>query len=122
VAHPGTLADVLVALAAVLLRLNNRAVLNDVFEYIVVLASAELAFQLALGGTVEDTVVAVLVRHEDLPAADDGCQGDGLVILPVADSLSRVDEDDEVVALALVVDLALGFVSARHCGWVLCGF
>ena len=60
----------------------------------------------------------LLVRHEDLPAADDGCEGDRLVILPVPHSLSRVDEDDEVVALALVVDLALGFVSARHGGWV----
>lgn len=63
----------------------------------------------------------LLVRHEDLPAADDGCKGDRLVLLPVLHSLSRVDEDDEVVTLALVVDLALGFVSARHCGWVLCG-
>lgn len=43
------------------LRLNDRAVLNDLLEYMVVLARAELALQLALGGSVEDAVVAVPV-------------------------------------------------------------
>jgi len=66
VAHPGTLADVLVALAAVLLRLNDRAVLDDLLEYIVVLAGAELTLQLTLGGTVEDAVVAVPVQEGDV--------------------------------------------------------
>ena len=45
------------------LRLNDRAVLNDLLEHIVVLARAELALQLALGGSVEDAVVAVPVQE-----------------------------------------------------------
>lgn len=59
--------------------------------------------------------------HKDLPSADDLRQWDGAVTLPVLNSLGRINEDDEVVVVALVVDLDLGVVSAHFdlmwCVW-----
>lgn len=52
---------------------------------------------------------------KDLPAADDLSERNALVVLPVLDGLDVVDEDDEVLLLALVVDLGLGVVAASHC-------
>ena len=61
--------------------------------------------------------VCVLVCDEDLPSTDDLRQWNALVLLPILNSLRRVNEDDEVVTLALVVDLGLGIVST-HVGLV----
>jgi hypothetical protein len=41
------------------------------------------------------------------------CEGHALVLLPLLDGLGALDEDDEVLALALVVALGLGGVSAH---------
>lgn len=60
------------------------------------------------------------MSDEDLEAADDLGEGHALVLLPVVDSLDAVGEDDEVVLVALVVDLDLGSVSA-HVDGVLVG-
>lgn len=57
--------------------------------------------------------------NEDLPAAHDLCKGNARVLLPVLDCLHALDEDDEVVAGALEVDLGLSLVSAGHFG--ICG-
>ena len=63
----------------------------------------------------------VLVGDKDLPARDDLSQRDGAVLLPVLDGLSRVDKDDVVVVVALVVDLNLRCVSSHIDGCVFVG-
>lgn len=130
------------------LALDNGALLKELGDYLVVLGSAELGFELALGSAVEHALVALpamgsvshavtlpglrfivhwsvrksslLVRDEDLEAADDLGEGHALVLLPVVDGLDAVGEDDKVVLVALVVDLDLGSVSA-HVDGVLMG-
>ena len=57
--------------------------------------------------------VCLLVGDEDLPSTDDLRQWNALVFLPLLNSFRRVDEDDEVVSLALVVDFGLGIVSTH---------
>ena len=55
--------------------------------------------------------------NEDLEGTDDLCERDALVILPLLESLGVIDEDNEVVLLALVVDLGGLCFSLRHdCG------
>lgn len=54
--------------------------------------------------------------HEDVEAVDDLCHGNGLILLPILNILSAVNKDDEVVVLALVVDLGLSGMSTRHVG------
>lgn len=56
----------------------------------------------------------VLVSDEDLKPADYLSQRNRLVVLPILYSLSIVDHDDEIVLLALVVNLRLRTVSTRH--------
>ena len=51
--------------------------------------------------------------HEDVEAVDDLCHGNGLILLPILNILSAVNKDDEVVVLALVVDLGLSGMSTR---------
>ena len=50
---------------------------------------------------------------EDLEAVDDLSKGNAPVLLPVLNSLAALSEDNEVVAVALVVDSDLGSVSAH---------
>lgn len=57
-----------------------------------------------------------LVRDENLPAADNLGQRDGLVALPRLQLLRALDKDNEVLVLALVVHLGLLVVSAGHDG------
>lgn len=57
------------------------------------------------------------MRDEDLPAVDDLRQRNRLVGPPFLDSLTRFYEDDEVVRLALKVDLGLLGVSSDHDGF-----
>lgn len=47
------------------------------------------------------------MRHEDLEGRDEVSQRDRLVTLPLLVGLNIVDEDDEIVLSALVVDLDL---------------
>ena len=56
----------------------------------------------------------VLVSHKYLKATDYLSQRDGPVVFPILYSLSIFDHDDEVLLLALVVDLRLRAVSTRH--------
>ena len=51
--------------------------------------------------------------NEDLECTDDLSKRDGLVSLPVVCSLNIINEDNEVVCLALEVDLGL-FSSLCH--------
>jgi hypothetical protein len=60
-----------------------------------------------------DDVCNLLVGDEDLEAVDDLGKRDAPVLLPVLDSLSVLSKDNEVVAVALVVDSDLGSVSAH---------
>jgi hypothetical protein len=60
----------------------------------------------------------LLVSNEDLEAADDLGERNAGVALPVLDSLGAVDEDNEVLSLALVVDLVLHSIAASHFEWV----
>ena len=59
------------------------------------------------------TIEDLLVRHEDLVSADDLSEWDALVLPPLLDCFLRFDEDDEVVACALVMDLGLVGVTAH---------
>lgn len=57
----------------------------------------------------------LLVCNEDLEGSNDLSERDALVCLPVVCSLNILNEDDEVLVLALVVNLGL----CRHtCGSV----
>jgi hypothetical protein len=58
----------------------------------------------------------VLVCEHDLEGVDDLSQGNARILLPVLNILNGVGEDDEVIGVALVVDLGDGSVSARHDG------
>lgn len=58
---------------------------------------------------------------KDLPAGDNLGQWHGAVLLPVLDGLSRIDKDDVVVVVALVVDLDLSCVSSHIDGCVYVG-
>jgi len=134
------------------LGLNEVALLKDLDNSILLLGAAELGLKGALGGGIESALVTVanmmlalmfhcmctialaprrsrwrlglLVGNEDLEAVDDLSKGDALVLLPVLDSLAALDEDDEVLALALVVAPDLSGVSAHvGCGgWVVVGW
>jgi hypothetical protein len=64
-----------------------------------------------------DGDLGLLVGDEDLEAVDDLSERHALVLLPLLNGLGALDEDNEVFALALVVALGLGGVSA-HVGCV----
>jgi len=132
------------------LSLDEVALLKDLDDSVLLLGSAELSLESALGGRVESALVAVpvtivsvavplyvcvplycigaqytllvvglglLVGNEDLEAVDNLCERNALVLLPLLNGLGALDEDNEVLALALVVALGLGGVSA-HVGCV----
>jgi hypothetical protein len=65
----------------------------------------------ALEGGREDKV---LVGHKDLKAIYDLHQRDRSILFPVFDGFAAVGVDNEVLVLALVVDLALGAGSTGH--------
>ena len=118
------------------LGLKDVALLKDLLDNLFLLVSSELVVELAVGGSVKDTGGAlsdglisvggvwrgswpcrhVLVRYENLPAADNLSKRNRLVGLPVTNGLSRVDKDDVVVVGSLEVDLDLGGVSSHICG------
>jgi hypothetical protein len=56
----------------------------------------------------------ILVSNENLERADNLCQRNGLIGLPLLCSFCVVNEDDEVVVLSLVVDLGLGCFAFSH--------
>jgi hypothetical protein len=119
------------------------ALLKDLDHSVLLLGGAELSLEGALGGRVVGALVAVpvamsalllllyvyhcigvrytsmvgwlglLVGDEDLEAVDDLGEGHALVLLPLLNGLGALDEDNEVLALALVVALGLGGVSAH---------
>jgi len=115
------------------LGLNDVALLQDLGNDIVVSVSTELAFELALGCCVHDTLISVpgrgvstavwtfwtrleyaLVGDENLEAIYDLSKRNRAVVLPLADCITALDNDNIVVLLALEVDLALGSVSTSH--------
>lgn len=120
------------------LGLEDVTLLKDLLDNVLFLVCAKLVVELAVGSSVEDAggalpddVVSlggvwrgswpreyVLVRNEDLPAADNLSEGDRLVGLPVTDGLGRLDKDDVVVVASLEMDLDLGGVSSHICGVV----
>ena len=53
--------------------------------------------------------------NEDLECGDEVGHGNRLVSLPLLVRTNVIDEDDEVLVLALVVDLVLGSLAAGHC-------
>lgn len=60
------------------------------------------------------SLINLLVGNQDLETADNLCEGNAGVLLPVLESLGAVDEDNEVFGLALVVDLGLLSVATSH--------
>lgn len=58
----------------------------------------------------------LLVCDEDLECGDEVGHGDRLVALPLLVVVDVVDKDDEVLLLALVVDLDLSSFSLSHVG------
>lgn len=57
--------------------------------------------------------MCLLVGDEDLEAVNDLSKGNAPVLPPIKDGLAALGEDNEVVALALVVDTDLGSVAAH---------
>lgn len=64
-----------------------------------------------------DPRACLLVGDHDLEARDDLCKRDGAVCFPYLEVFGGVDEDDEVLLVALVEHLVLLSISARHLGW-----
>lgn len=62
-----------------------------------------------------DSKDILLVSNKDLPAVDYLSQRHRFVRLPFRDSLSALDDNDEIIVLALVVALALLSVSTHDC-------
>ena len=60
------------------------------------------------------------MRNEDLVGRDEVGQGDGLVALPLLEGLDVVDEDEEVLGAALVVDLGRGGCALDHLDVCVC--
>lgn len=56
----------------------------------------------------------LLVGDEDLERGNEVSKRDAPVAEPLLEVFGIVDEDDEVVLLALVVDLGLGSFAASH--------
>jgi hypothetical protein len=65
-------------------------------------------------GQVRGNENGLLVRNKDLEGTNDLCQWGALIRLPLLESLHVVDKDNEVVFLALEVDLGLLCFSSRH--------
>ena len=57
----------------------------------------------------------LLVGYEDVKAVDHINQWNGLVLLPLLDCFDALCHDDEIILLALEVDLDLFGVGACHC-------
>lgn len=56
-----------------------------------------------------------MITYEDLEAVDNLSQRDRLVVPPLLDSCGTLDEDDEVVVCAFVMDLGQVVVAGDHC-------
>jgi len=104
VAGAGAHAVVLGALSGHALSLLHGSLLDDLLNNFFLLAGAEFGLEGLIGGAVEGTLLALLA-HEHLEGADDLSEGNALVGLPLLGGLDVVDEDDEVLGLALVVAL-----------------
>ncbi len=57
----------------------------------------------------------ILVCDENLEGRDKVSEGNALVSLPLLVDLGVIDKDDEVISVALEVDLVLCRLSAGHC-------
>ena len=64
--------------------------------------------------------VDLLVSNEDLVGRDKMGHRNGLVVLPFLESLNVVDENEEVLVVALVVDLGCGSCALDHVGGDVC--
>ena len=53
---------------------------------------------------------------KDLKAIDDLCERDASIALPVLEVFRRLNEHDEIILLALVVDFGHVCLSGRHLG------
>lgn len=59
------------------------------------------------------------MRHKDLEPAHDLREGNTAIFLPILYGLDVIDEDNEIVFLAFVVDFGLGCIAAGHfVGWM----
>lgn len=56
----------------------------------------------------------LLARRENLESRDEVCHRNGLVVQPLLVGFVVINEDDEVLGVALVVDLDLGSLAFRH--------
>jgi len=65
-------------------------------------------------GNIRRATVNSLVGNKDLERAHNLCERDRLISLPVLGRLDIINEDDEVLVLALEVDLGLLCFSASH--------
>lgn len=105
--------------------------LEDLLDDLILVRSAELILEGTLACCVQDALgavanihvrlassmlngVDVLVGDQDLKAADNLGERNAGVLLPLLDSFCAVNEDDEVLGLALVVDLGLLSVATSH--------
>lgn len=108
----------------------NVALLEDLLDDLVLVRCAELVLESGLAGGVQDTLSAVaenmlglllpasrsnsLVGDQNLEAANDLRERNARVLLPLLYSLGAVNEDNEVLGVALVVDLGLSSVATSH--------
>ena len=99
-------------------RLLQGTLLQNLLDGILWVGGAELVLERRLGRRLVAALGAVAVGGEDLEAGNDLGQRGGLVADPLAVVLLGVDEDEEVLAGALVVDLGLGSTAAHFDGFV----
>jgi hypothetical protein len=92
----------------------ERATLQNLLDDLLVILGVELGREQRLGSGVNLALSTLLVRDEDLEGRDEVRHGDALVALPLLVGLDVIDEDKEVIVLALVVDLGLSGLAASH--------
>ena len=106
--------DIGISLTLLHLPLLQCALLQDLLDDLFVDVGAKLVLQRALGGAVKGTLGTVLAGYEDLERGYNLGQWDRLVVEPLLVVISAVEEDNEIVILALEVDLLLDSLTAGH--------
>jgi len=114
VRRSGTHAVVLGALSISELGFLQSSLLENLLDDLVLIGGAKLVLQCLLGCTVIGALGSVLMGNEDFEHAHEVSERDALVGLPFLGGGEVIDEDDEVLILALVVGLDLLCFSARH--------
>lgn len=110
----GAFGVVLLSLARWHLRLLQVSLVKNLLNHLILILRVKLGGENVVGGRVELALGAMLVGDEDLERRDEVSHGNALVSLPLVVRLDIINENDEVVVVALVVALGLEGFAASH--------